>query len=954
MIQRIIEKLKDISLNRLLIAFFVILFLYSFITIRLFKIQIIEHDNNASNQEMNVSLEEGYRTVSLFTNPVRGMIYDRDGDVLAYNESVYNLDFFNSASLKTNAEKNAAIYELIQLLKKNNLEKEFDFPLIINEYGQLTYTVADNALLRFLKNCYALPSANMLTEAQKNTTPDELFNYLRHGTSYSSMFGIDDKYTREEALEIMSYRYQLYINNPSYSSIRLVSDIPEDMKVVIMENLAVIPCIEISKSYKRVYKDAVYFSHIIGYIGKINENELNSYKEEGFENYNLNSYVGKSGVEKSYDSYLQGDLGEIKVTINKLGQVVKKEVVSEPVEGNDLHLCVDREAQIAGYYIVEKNVAAILLNKVVNSYSYGTKGTSADGITIPVYEVYNAFIANNLIDIKALEDVDNNTDAEKRVYKAFADYKHKIDNRLREMLDINYKIPYKNLTDYNKSYCDYIYDKLRGDWGIININIDYDSDYFVSYNDGEISLAQWILKCIENGNVNTKAFKLEDGYYESGEIYEFIVKYIFDKIYDETGFDKLLYRTLIFDNSISGRDLCLILYDQGVLKPDKDSYNGLLNYKLSAYDFIKRKINNLELTPAMLALKPYTGSLVVTDPLNGNVIAMCSYPGYDNNKLTNSIDYEYYNKLSNDLSYPMLCSATQSKTTTGSTFKPLTSILALTEGYITTGTYIHDDVKFSKISPSPACWASYGHGSINVSGAIMHSCNYFFFETAYKFSTTSNGNYSDELGLSVIHKYTKKFGFNALSGVEISETMPVPSNTDAIRTSIGYYHNFAPVQIARYATTIANKGTCYNLTLINNVKSKDGNIIYQHTPSVYNELSEVAATSWNAVHIGMNQVVNASPSMKKLFGPCGQMVAGKTGTAQVSKSQPSNALFISFAPYDNPKICVTAVLPNGYTSSNAAATAAEFYSYYFKNINAENLLSGKVYAGKQESFVVGD
>jgi penicillin-binding protein 2 len=115
--------------------------------------------------------------------------------------------------------------------------------------------------------------------------------------------------------------------------------------------------------------------------------------------------------------------------------------------------------------------------------------------------------------------------------------------------------------------------------------------------------------------------------------------------------------------------------------------------------------------------------------------------------------------------------------------------------------------------------------------------------------------YSDSKGLSIIHKYAEKFGFNSLSGVEIQESMPEISNTDAIRTSIGYYHNFAPVHMAKYITTIANGGTCYNLTLIDSVKTKDGETVYEQEPSVYYKLDEVSSKSWDAVHYGMRKVV---------------------------------------------------------------------------------------------------
>ena len=953
MLESLNEKSKDMSVGRVVTVSVIIFAMFIVLLVRLFNLQLVKSDATVTETLVEEEAEEEYSYYTQYTLPARGNIYDRNGNLLAYNELVYNLDFYNTADLTTNEEKNDAIYSLINLLAKYGYTREFDFPMVIDENGNLSYTVEGNSLLRFLKNCYGLASARNLTEEQMATTPEELFEYLKNGDSITSMFGISDKYTKEEALEIMAYRYQWYINNPSYASIRLVTGITEDFRVVILENQNIIPCVELTKSYKRVYNDSVYFAHIIGYIGKINENELAACEEAGLTNYTADSYVGKLGVEDSYDTYLQGELGEVTVTVNKSGQVVKKEVVSEPSDGGDLYLTVDRDAQVAGYYIVEKNVASILLKHLVNSYSYGTKGTDADDITVPIFEVYAALLTNHVIDSDSFKERTDLTDAESRVYASYSSFYTTITDKITGLLVKGESTSYNSCSENTKEFLDYIYKALRNDWGILNQNIDTDSDYFKSYLNGDISLASFLYSCVEHGNFDTEALGLDDGYYTTDEIYEAVVAYIKERIADDSGYDELIYRTLVFDGTITGRDLCIILYDQGVLTMDQDSYDGLVYYTLSSYDFMCRKINNLEITPAMLALEPCSGSLVTTDPNTGDVICMVSYPSYDNNRLTNSIDMDYYNKITADKSYPMLCRATQSQTTTGSTFKPLTSILALTEGTITTGTYITDAVKFDKITPSPSCWQSWGHGTINVTGAIRHSCNYFFFETAYRFSTTSSGVYSDVKGITLIRQYAAKFGFDATSGVEIPEVEPAISNRDAIRTSIGYYHSFAPIQIARYATTITNSGTCYNLTLIDKVTDDEGNVILDNSATVYNELTEVASSSWDAVHLGMHQVVNLS-GLKDYFSGIGFEVAGKTGTAQVSLNVPNNALFISYGPYSAPQVCVTVVLPNGYGSSNAAKTAGEFYQYYFAGTNKDNLLSGNVFAGEADDYSVGD
>ena len=950
MFRSILEKFKDVSLNRLIIVFVLLMSFFCVTIVKLFKLQVLDDKKTLTIQKLTDDEEEKLYEIKQKTLPARGNIYDRNGKLLAYNELEYNLDFYNSAELKTNAERNAAILKLDELLNQYGLEKEFDFPMKLDENGNLIYTVSGDSLYRFLKNCFALISADDLTAAQRNITPDKLYQYLKKGNDYTSMFGISDDYTVEQALTIMCYRYQWYINNPSYASIRVVSGISDEFRIVMLENQNLVPCVEISKSYKRIYNDSIYFAHIIGYIGKIDETELAEFEDQGNTYYTAESKIGKLGVEKSFETYLQGVPGELKVMVNEDGRVVSKTVISDPVDGNDLYLSLDRDAQVAGYNLVEKNIASIVLNKMTSGLDYGSKGTKADDILIPVYEIYASLITNNVIDVSDF-DKRELTPAEKNIYDSYLNYKSEIDDRIKDLISYGEGTKYNDCSDTTKEFIDFLYDSLRHRWEILTKNIDPDSEHFRLYADGELSLANFLFACVENGNVDASALNLPNGYYSSEEIYDALYNYILKKLETDSGYTKQIYRALIFNDQLSETNLCLVLYDQGVLKEDKESYEQLQNYVVSPYEFIRRKLSNLEITPAQIAQKPCSGSLVVTDPNNGSLLAMVSYPSYDNNRLTNSIDDDYYMKLIEDKSYPMLCRATQTRTNTGSTFKLLTSIAALTEGAIDLGTYITDEVVFKKIVPSPECHDNNGHGTIDVSGAIRDSCNYFFFETAYRFSLV-DGVYSDEKGISVIRKYASLFGFDATTGVEISEFDPEISNTDAVRSAIGYFHNYAPIQIARYLTTVTNSGTCYDLTLIDSVRSKDGTVLYKKEPTVHHQLDMVDPAYWDAVHYGMRLVVEESVGSE--FDDISVNVAGKTGTGQVSDNEPNNALFLSYAPYEDPEICVAVVLPNGYASVNAVHLAKEFYAYYYDGKNKDELLGGDIHAGDTSTNVVHD
>ena len=166
-----------------------------------------------------------------------------------------------------------------------------------------------------------------------------------------------------------------------------------------------------------------------------------------------------------------------------------------------------------------------------------------------------------------------------------------------------------------------------------------------------------------------------------------------------------------------------------------------------------------------------------------------------------------------------------------------------------------------------------------------------------------------------------------------------------MRTAIGYYHSFAPVQIARYITAVVNEGTCYDLTLLSKVVGPTGETLLSNVANVHSKLDNVPKEYWNAVKDGMYYVVYGKDSgIRKYYSNLDIKVAGKTGTAQVSLNHPNNALFLSYAPYEKPEICVTVVIPNGYASQHAAVVAREVYGYYFMDDNHDALLSGNVFA----------
>lgn len=943
------DKLRNLFSNRMIPVCVLLGLVSAVIVIRLFHMQMV--DNHVTDVESDTTSYT--RTVPV--TATRGEIFDCNGVLLAYNDLQYNLEMYDSAELSTNAEKNEAIYSLIQLLREFHYQREFQFYLALDEKGELQFTVEGNALLRFKKNAYGLSSTKDLSEEQIAATAQDVFDFMRFGDKSSRMFQIDESYSLEDALEIMAYRYQLFILYPSYSSFRIVSDISEEARISFYENTTKVPGLEITKTSKRVYDHSVYFAHIIGYIGLINEEELAQFGELS-PHYTETSIVGKLGIEKSYETYLSGIDGEATIIINERGQVVSKTVTKEPVSGNDLYLTVDSEMQTACYHILERNLAAILLSKLVPTMDYGGKGEDASEITIPIYEAYYALINNHVIDTDHFRE-DDATELEQKVLAMYSSEEEKIWEQLLALLQADNTVSNEGAGSTMQEYLEYVYQKLGSNgWGILlNSEIDTEDEQYLAYINQEISLSQFLQYAITQNWLSLDKLHIGPDYYETTELYGFLYDYLTENLRKDEEYQNKIYRTLIFNYTLKGRDLCLLLFEQGVLEEDTENYQKLKNGSLSAYDFLTRKIKLLEITPAMLALEPCSGSICATNPDTGQVICLVSYPSYDNNYLTNSVDLDYFQKLMQDSSYPMVNRATTSRTTTGSTFKPLTAIAGLTEPVITVTERILDKVKFENVVPSPNCWSKYSHGSINVTDAIKFSCNYFFYEVGYRMSMSDRGEYDDAKGINTIQKYASFFGLSDKSGVEISETQPVISNKDAVRTAIGYGHSFAPVQIARYLTTLTNEGTCYNLTLLDRIVAQNGELMLSNTAEVRNQITNVTQSSWDAVKLGMYRVVNAdTASLKKVFGDLSIKVAGKTGTAQVSLNHPNNALFISFAPYSDPEICVTVVIPNGYASANAAYVCREVYGFYFEDENREALLSGNVFAGTVMDIEVGD
>ena len=950
MLDVILDFIKKTIKSRLFPIALIFACLFSVLIHRLFELQIVEGSVIAEETSY-----KGTKTREI--KSTRGNIYDRNGKLLASNILSYSVMMEDSTEITSNEQRNAIIMDLINIIEKNGDTLDTEFYIIQNEDGEFEFTVEGNALTRFKKNAYAyVLENNELTQEQMNATAEDVYNFLKNGTgdNYTHMFGISDEYTVEETLKIMAVRYALFLNYPKYLQITVASNVSEKTVAEVMEESANLPGVEIKKQTQRYYHDSLYFAHMLGYTGLISATELEEYEDN---NYNHTDFIGKSGLEKEYESYLAGTKGSEVVTVNTAGRVIGVVDRTDPVAGNDVYLTIDSDLQKDIYHIMEKEIAAILIDKIRPDMNYGSKGESASNILTPIYEVYFALINNNIIDINAFEDEDA-SDLEKQVYSKYKASLNNVFSKLDTYLDFNNTVTNDKTGDM-EDFLEYFFKVLKDNGILLSKAIPEDDPVYRDYSNNRISLNKFIHHAIANNWVDLSKLNIGEEYYSAEELYNRLISYVKDILKKDSAFKKKIYRNLVFTYKLSGTEICLLLFDQGVLEYNQEEINRLKSGSLSAYQFMINKMTNLKITPAMLALEPYSGSVVVTDVNTGDVLAMVTYPSYDNNRMANKVDSEYFNRLREDNTKPFLNRPVQQKIAPGSTFKMVSSVAALEEGVVTPYEKIRDLGIFEKVSHSPKCHIYPGsHGMVDVVDALKVSCNYYFYEAAYRMNLDRAGSYDDQLGLNKLTKYASMFGLDKPSGVELPESDPQISTRDAIRSAIGQGNSgYTATQLSKYVSTIANRGKSYNLTLLEKIVDKDGNVIVDNKPKLDKDLTSIKDITWDRVQQGMYAVVNeerGSVYSSGLYRNLGVTVAGKTGTSQISLYVPNNALFVSYAPFEKPEISITTIIPNGHTSGNASKLTRDIYKLYFNLEDRSDIVEGDVTLPDNDSIDIAD
>lgn len=441
-------------------------------------------------------------------------------------------------------------------------------------------------------------------------------------------------------------------------------------------------------------------------------------------------------------------------------------------------------------------------------------------------------------------------------------------------------------------------------------------------------------------NANKDIYNIDDIIGKTG------IEYVFEKYLKGTDGEKQVEMSVdgtitgetVAKNAIAGSDIVLTI-DSNLQKVTQDSLENCIN-KIRSGGFAQ-------------TYDAQGGAAVVMNVNTGEVLATASYPTFEPQWFVGGISQENWAYLRDDSRHPQLNKTIQSTYEPGSTFKMVTAIAGLETGAITTKERINDTGVYRKYNMEWKCWyyTSYhrGHGYQNVTQALQHSCNYFFYETG------------DRMGIDNLSKYALHFGLGKKTGIELpnekegavasKETYAKLRNGgrigpgDVLNASIGQGdNNFTPMQIAKYISSIANGGNVVKPTIIKSILNSDGSEVsrdeitqYTNEKLGYSDTDDGITISQESVNVakeGMRMAASeAGGTAYNIFKGFNQEVAGKTGSAEAGKDKNGNDLvnawFVCFAPYEKPEVAVVVMIENGGHGNYAAEVARDVLTQYF-------------------------
>ncbi|MDI3496364.1 MAG: penicillin-binding protein 2 [Patescibacteria group bacterium] len=376
---------------------------------------------------------------------------------------------------------------------------------------------------------------------------------------------------------------------------------------------------------------------------------------------------------------------------------------------------------------------------------------------------------------------------------------------------------------------------------------------------------------------------------------------------------------------------------------DEESAQDGFNLQLALDLELQQKIEEI-LAKHLEKIGVERASVIITNPQNGEILAIISWPYYNNNQFAQGIDQASYQALLADPNNPLFNRAINGEFPAGSTIKPIFAAGALEEGIITENTSFLSTGGLRIGQWFFPDWRAGGHGMTNVRSAIANSVNTFFYYIG--------GGYGDFVGLGLdgLVKYSRLFGLGEKSGIDLNGEANglVPTREwkektkneswyigDTYHVSIGQGDVLVtPLQVANYTSILANGGTFYKPHLVTEILDSQNNLIQKIEPEIIRD-NFISDYNINVVREGMRQTITSGSARSLNSLPVA--VAGKTGTAQWSSVKNTHAWFIGFAPYENPELALTILLEEGGEgSSTAVPIAYEILQWYFGERNMNN------------------
>ena len=459
------------------------------------------------------------------------------------------------------------------------------------------------------------------------------------------------------------------------------------------------------------------------------------------------------------------------------------------------------------------------------------------------------------------------------------------------------------------------------------------------------------------GKISSEEYNSLEGYSISDYIGKTGIEYAFEGYLK--GQDGIKQTDMSIDGTITGEYIT-----EGAVSGDDVTLTIDANIQDVAEKYLKELIEKIRNGGFGRVYDAKSGAVVALNVKTGEVIAMSSYPDFEPQLFIDGISTEKWDEYTKGERSALLNRTIQSAYAPGSVFKMATAIAGLESGAITNTETIYDSGVYYYGGSSWRCWTytdyGVGHGSLNVAGAIKHSCNYFFYETAKR------------MGIDTLVKYARYLGLGSKTGIELAGEeagMLASKETsaklgqewyggNALNAAIGQGDNsFTPLQIAKYIAMITNGGHDIDITLIKEITKADGTTIDKDKVEEYinNRLGikkeekddiQISEETIKTVMEGMRSVTtDTGGTAYSVFKNFEIEVGGKTGSAEAGKNV--NAWFTGFAPYDDPEIAVVVFVENGghgyYTATVARAI---FESYFGTNEDIKEDRTAKPYTGQ--------